>query len=245
MNVSTEAELPQTEPRTVPPALLALVAPETGMERQARIGTAKLAFLVAFLCAFLSAFAQSSRIDARATTLARLDKDGKLTEMSDKQVDDEAKSDERLAQVKIVAAGVFKAPVSLGFGALSVVFLVWFLKGKIKGRAVVPVAAAALLPGAIASVLDAVSAFSRSAIPADKPVLAPRDLAAVLAALGNTLQGPALKLASSFDFFSLWGAILLGFGVHFAGDVPMRRALTGTLVAWTCWRLLTTVAVGG
>ena len=245
MNVSTEAELPQTEPRTVPPALLALVAPETGMERQARIGTARFAFLVALVCAFLSAFTQSSRIDARGSTLARLDKDGKLAEMSEKQVDDEVKSDERLAQVKTIAAGVFKAPLSLGFGALSVVFLVWFLKGKIKGRAVVPVAAAALLPGAIASLLDAVSAFTRLSLPAEKALLAPRDLAAILLSLGHSLQGPALKLAGAFDFFSLWGAVLLGFGVAFTGDVPLRRALTGTLVAWVCWRLLTTVAAGG
>ena len=245
VNVSTEADLPQSEPRTVPPALLALAAPEVGMERQARIGTARLAFLAAFVCALLSAFMQSSRIDARSSTLAKLDLGGKLAEMSEKQVDDEVKSDERLAQVKTIAGGVLKAPFSLGFGALSVVFLVWFLRGKIKGRAVVPVAAAALLPGAIASLLDAASAFGRTSLPAEHPVLAPRDLGAVLASLGHALTGPALKLATALDFFSLWGALLLGFGVAFTGDVPMRRALTGTLVAWVCWRLLTTVAAGG
>jgi hypothetical protein len=245
VNVSAEAELPQTEPRAVPPALVALVAPEVGMERQARVGTAKFAFLVAFACALLSAFAQTSRIDARGATLAKLDKDGKLTEMSEKQVDDEVKSAERLSQVMRVGAGLFEAPVLLGLGSLSVLGLVWFLKGKIKGRAVVPVAAAALLPNAIADLLDAASAFSRTALPPEKAALAPRNLAAALAALGHTLEGPALKLASSFDLFSLWAAVLMGFGVVAAGDVPLRRAMIGTLVAWVCFRLLITVAAGG
>jgi hypothetical protein len=44
--------------------------------------------------------------------------------------------------------------------------------------------------------------------------------------------------------FSLWSAVLLGFGVAAAGNVPKRRALVGTLVAWCCVRLLTKVAAG-
>jgi hypothetical protein len=245
LNVSAEAELPKAEPRTVPAALVALVAPEVGMERQARVGTAKFAFLVAFVCALLSAFAQSSRLDARSVTLANLDKQGKLTEMSEKQVDDEVTSAARLAQVKVVAQGLFGAPVGLGLGSLAVLGLVWFLKGKAKGRAVVPVAAATLLPSAIGNLLDAASAFSRPSLPLGKALLAPRDLSAAMAALGTPLQGAALKLGTAFDIFSLWAALLMGFGVAYAGDVPLRRALIGTLVAWVCFRLLTTVAVGG
>lgn len=245
MNVSAEVELPETEPRTVPPALLALVAPEQGMERQARVGTAKFAFLVAFACALLTAFAQSSRIDARSATLAKLDKDGKLGEMSEKQVEDEVTSANRLSQVMTVSRGVFEAPVFLGLGSLAAIGLVWFLQGKAKGRAIVPVAAATLLPSAIANLLDAASAFSRASLPADKVVLAPRNLATALAALGEPLLGTALKLASAVDLFSLWAAVLMGFGVAAAGDVPLRRALIGTLIAWMCWRLLITVAAGG
>jgi hypothetical protein len=245
LNVSAEAELQKPQPRAVPPALVALIAPEEGMERQARIGTAKVAFLIAFACALLSAFAQSSRIDARTATLAGLDKGGKLTEMSEKQVDDEVKSAERLAQVTRISSGLFQAPVFLGLGSLAVVGLVWFLKGKVKGRAVVPVAAAALLPTAIANLLDAASAFGRESLPAEKATLAPRDLAAALAALGHPLHDAALKLGTAFDLFSLWGAVLMGFGVAAAGDVPLRRAMIGTLVAWVCFRLLITVAAGG
>jgi hypothetical protein len=244
LNVSYEAELPEKPPRAIPDALVALVAPETGMERQARVGKARLAFLIAFACAALSGFAQASRVDARSSTLARLDKDNKLTEMSDKQVDDEVKSAERLFQVSHVGAGIVRAPLLLGLTSLGVIGLAWFLKGKVKGRAVVPVAAATLLPLAIGDLLDAVSAFARQTIPADAVSLAPRTLSAALAALGHPLVGPALKLGTAFDFFSLWAAILMGYGVAAVGDVPKRRALVGTLVAWVCVRLLVAVAAG-
>jgi hypothetical protein len=224
-----------------------MVAPEVGMERQARVGTARLAFLIAFVCAILSGLVQASRIDARSVTLAKLDKDGKLTEMSDKQVDDEVKSAERLVEVGRVAVGVVKAPVNLGLAALAAVGLAWFLKGKVKGRAVFPVASVTLLPAALGDLLDAGSAFLRQSLPADPKAgaLAPRDLGSVLAALGHPLTGSALKLASALDFFSLWAAILMGFGVAAVGDVPLRRAMIGTLVAWVCMRLLLTVAAGG
>src|SRR5882762_10150471 len=45
--VSTEAEAPQPA-RTVPPAIVALIAPDSGMERQAKVGKAGMAFLIAF-----------------------------------------------------------------------------------------------------------------------------------------------------------------------------------------------------
>ena len=123
--------------------------------------------------------------------------------------------------------------------------LVWFLKGKVKGRAVVPVAAATLLPGAIANVLDAISAWNHVSLPPQGAVLAPRNISAIVALFSHPLMPPWVKLGNTFDFFSLWAALMMGFGVAAAGDVPVRRALIGTLVAWLCLRLLTNVAMGG
>jgi hypothetical protein len=37
----------------------------------------------------------------------------------------------------------------------------------------------------------------------------------------------------------------MGFGVAAAGDVPVKRALIGTLCGWVCLRLLLAVAMGG
>jgi hypothetical protein len=54
-----------------------------------------------------------------------------------------------------------------------------------------------------------------------------------------------MKLLSAFDVFSFWSALLIGFGLAAAAQLPRRRALTGTLAAWLCVRLVTHVAMGG
>jgi hypothetical protein len=243
--VSSEVEVPQPAPRSVPPALVALVAPDAGMERQARVGKTGLAVAIAMACALFSAFAQSSRVDARSATLRKLEQAGQLTTMSDRQIEDETHSAERLFQVKTVAWGALSAPVFLLLQALGVVGLVWFLGGKPKGRAVFPVAAAVLLPSAIAAILDGVTALRMQALPSDAVALAPRSVAGIIAAFGHPLTGAALKLGNAFDFFSLWAAVLMAFGVAAAGEVPTRRALIGTFCAWVCLRLITNVAMGG
>lgn len=245
MIVSTEAEAQEPRARTAPPALVALVAPDVGMERQARIGGARLAFLIAFVCALLAAFAQAYRVDASAATLKKLEAGGQLQTMSDRQLEDETRNANRIYQVARVAQGAVEAPVALGLGSLAVLALVWFLRGKLKGRAVVPVAAAALLPGAIASLLDAAAAWNQASLPTQGAVLAPRNLSAIAALFGHALNGPFLKLGNAFDFFSLWAAVMLGFGVAAAGEIPARRALIATLAGWVCVRLLTSVAMGG
>src|SRR5438105_9011679 len=135
------------------------------MEKQARVGGARLAFVIAFACSLLAAFAQASRVDARGATVQKLEQAGTLAAMSDKQFEDETRNAERLYQVGRVAWGALETPAFLLLGGLAVVALVWFSRGKIKGRAVFPVAAAALLPSAIANLLDAVAAFSHAALP--------------------------------------------------------------------------------
>jgi len=242
--VSTEAEAPRPA-RAVPPAIVALIAPDSGMERQAKVGKAGLAFLIAFACALFAAFAHSARVDARSSTLQRLEQAGQLSSMSERAIEDETRNAERLFQVMRVASGALEAPLFLLLGGLSVVVLVWFLRGRVKGRAVFPVAAAVLLPGAIANLLDGFTALRQSSLPAGPAILAPRDLAGVIASLGHPLSGAALKLASAFDFFSLWAAVMMAFGVAAAGDVPTRRALVGTLCAWVCLRLVLKTAMGG
>lgn len=240
--VSSESHLKASA--SLPVALFALVAPDAGMERQARSGAAGPALLLAFCCALFSGFAQASRVDARAATLEKLETAGTLKDLSEKQIDDETRGAERLLQVLRVGGGLVEAPLALGLYALSLVVLVWFCGGRLSGSAVLPVAAAALLPGALANLLDGASALRQAALPPGAQ-LAPRTLAAAAAALGHPLAGAALKFASGFDFFSLWAAVLLGYGVAAAGGLPARRALLATLAGWVCVQLVIHVALGG
>jgi len=242
--VSSDAELPQPA-SAAPPALVALIAPDAGMDRQAKVGKAGLAFLIAFACALFAAFAQSARIDARSATLQKLETAGQLSSMSDRAIEDETRNAERLYQVMRVAWGAVEAPAFLLAGALAVVVLVWFLRGRVKGRGVFPVAAAVLLPGAVANLLDGITALRQTSLPAGPVTLSPRNLSAIFAAFGNPVSGAALKLCNAVDFFSLWAAVLMAFGIASVGEVPVRRALIGTLSAWLCLRLVVSVAMGG
>lgn len=245
MIVSAETELQPPATRSLPAGLGAMLAPASGMERQARVGKAWPAFLVAMACALLAAIAQAGRVDASSVTLQRLEKDQKLQSMSEKQIEDETTNARRLYQVGRVAQGALEAPVFLLLGALAVVALVWLMQGKVKGRAVFPVAAAGLLPNALANLLDAISAFEQPSLPLQGAQLAPRSLAAAFAAFGHPFAEPWVKLGNALDFFSLWGAVMMAFGIAAAGDVAPRRALWFTLCGWALWRLLVAVGMGG
>lgn len=215
------------------------------MERQARAGRARWLFLFAWLCALLLGAALAFRADARASTLRNLEMSGQLQSMSDRQIEDETRQAERVAQVTGIAKGVVGAPVQLGLACLAILVLVWFFRGRLKGGAVVPVAAATLLPGALANLVDAAAAFRHAMIPPEGVPLGPRNLTAVLVLAGKPLVGPWVKFGNALDFFSLWAAVMLAFGVAAAGQVPKRTAVIGTLIAWVCYRLLTNVATGG
>lgn len=226
-----------------PPALL--FAPDRAMERQAKVGRARGILLFAWLCALLLGAAVAARVDAKSSTLKKLETSGQLQGMSDRQIADEARNAERVFEVASVAKGVVGVPLSLGLSCVAVLGLCWFFRGRVKGSAVVPVAAATLLPGALANLLDAASALQHATLPPEGAPLSPRSVSAILPLLGRPLMDPWIKLGNAADFFSLWAAVMMGFGVAAAGQVPRRTALAGTLIAWVCYRLLTQVAMGG
>ena len=97
-----------------------------------------------------------------------------------------------------------------------------------------------------ANLLEAFATFQHAAIALDGPPSLPRTLADFWSAVAAQ-PGPAplMRLLSAFDVFSFWSALLVGFGLAAAAQLPRRRALTGTLAAWLCLRLLTHVAMGG
>lgn len=248
MNGSDEAQPDVSvgdEPRSslMLPFML-LFEPSRGMERQARVGRARWFFLVAWLFSILLGAAVAYRVDARSSTLRTLEMSGQLQSMSDRQIADDTRNAERISQVVSVAKGVARAPLELGLTCVSLLGLSWLFRGRVKGSAVVPVAAAVLLPGAIANLIDAVSAFRHPAIPPGGLPLGPRSLSALLLLVDRPLMDPWLKLGNAVDFFSLWAAVMLGYGLVAAARVPRGRALVGTLIAWVCYRLLTNVAMG-
>lgn len=236
-------ESPPPAPRSAGISLV--LTPDRGMDLHAKVGRARWFFLVAWLCSILLGAVLAYKVDARAATLRKLDESGELASMSDRQLAEEATSAERVFQVTSIAKGVFRVPVQLLGASLSILFLCWFFRGKVKGSAVVPVAAVTLAPAAVANLVDAITAFRRVSVQPGGDALGPRTLADALALAQKPLFPPWIKLGNAFDFYSLWAALILGFGVAAVGQVPRRTAVIGTLVAWVCYRLLTNVATGG
>jgi hypothetical protein len=235
-----------TRPAEGAPSPLALLfAPDRAQERQARAGRAWGYLLFAWAGSLLLAAARATRVDAVSATLRKLEMSGQLQGMSDRQIADEAKNAERVFQVSTIAKSVLGVPLSLGLACLALLILAWFFRGKVKGSAVAPVAAATMLPAALGDLLDAAVAFRHATLPPEAAPLAPRTLTAALAVAGRPLLGPLARLGEALDFFSLWAALLMAFGLAAAADVPRRTALTGTVIAWVCWQLLTRVAMGG
>ncbi|HWE23397.1 MAG TPA: YIP1 family protein [Myxococcales bacterium] len=229
-----------------PAAAVALVAPEAGMERVARTGRVRGPLLIALACALLSASAGILRVDAKDATLRAMDKAGELQTSSDRQVEDATKSAERIYYVKRVAGALVEPPLQLGLLCVAIFGLGWFFRGRTEGRAVPPVAAAALLPLALANLLEAFATYQHAAIAPDGPPSLPRTLADFWTSIAaHPAPAPLLKLLGAFDVFSFWSALLVAFGLAAAAQLPRRRALTGTLAAWLCMRLLTQVAMGG
>jgi hypothetical protein len=229
-----------------PPSPIALLfAPDRGMERQARLGRARWFVLFAWISALLLGAALALRVDAKSSTLRKLEMSGQLQSTSDRQLADETRSAERVFEVVSLAKGALGVPLRLGLACAAVLGLCWFFRGRVKGSMVVPVAAATLLPGAIADLLDAVSAFRHASVPPEGVPLSPRSLGAVLPLLGHSLTEPWTKLGNALDFFSLWAAVMMAYGVVAVGQVPRRNALAGVMIAWVCYQLLTHVATGG
>src|SRR3954468_19734738 len=153
----------------MPSPLLALVAPDVGMERVARRERVLLPFLFAVLCSLLAAAASSYRVDARDATLATLERTGQLKTMSDRQIEDQTKDAERTYIVKTVAVGAVGPVAKLGLLCVGLLALSWFVRGRAKGKALAAVAAVAMLPGAIENLLAAGAGLGRRSLPPGGP----------------------------------------------------------------------------
>ena len=231
-------------PARVPLALEALILPDAGMARVAKVGRIRGPLLFAMLASILLGGALAVRVDAREVTLKQLEMQGKLASMSDRQIEDAQKSSERIFMVKKVAVGIFEAPFGLLLGGVGLLLLSWFLRGRSKASEVFTVAAYGLLPGAIATLVEAGATWLRPMVSPEGQASVPRTLAALAAAFGHPVIGAAAKVLGAFDVFDLWGAAMMAFGLATAAQLPVRRAVVGTLVAWICYRLVRFVALG-
>ncbi|MBS2025998.1 MAG: YIP1 family protein, partial [Deltaproteobacteria bacterium] len=219
------------------PQLPALVAPGAGMEKVARLGRVRWPLLIAVVCSLTFGIAEAVRVDAHESVLTQAEMTGQLKTMSDRQIDEQVKGEQRSFTVKRIGISLVSSFMLFLAYLAGAYVLSWFFRGRSKYENMAPVAAVALLPFAIADVLNAIAVFRSAAIDPEHKDYIPRTLGDILGAIG-VQAGPAMtRLAGAFDFFSLWAALLLAYGLVTAANLPRRRALIGTIAAWVCWRL--------
>jgi Yip1 domain len=241
-----EAQMVTTPAKPPGPALLApLFFTDAAMELVAKQGRVLWPMLIAILCALALGGAEAYRVDAREATLREAEMSGQLKNMSDKQLEDNTKAAERKFIFFRVGWTAVKAPLTWLGSVVGLFALSWFLRGRNLKGAIPAVAAAALLPHALGDLIGAGAALLTQQLSPEHGPLVPRTLGAVLEAAGLSLGMAAGKLLSVVDFFSLWAALLLAFGLGPAANLPRRKAVVATLVAWLLWRLVTQVAFGG
>jgi hypothetical protein len=247
--VSQEVEVAQASGSPVaariPALLVALVAPDLGMERVARSSRVAAPLLLALACSLAFGAAEVARVDAVQATLRELDAQGKLKDLSDQAIADQTTAAERAFAVKRVALAAIRPPLLWAGSLAGLYLLVWFLRGRSSGGGMRAVAAASLLPHAIADLLGAGATWLAARLPIDHAPLVPRTLADLLVARGIEAPFALQRLAGALDFFSLWAALLLGFGLGPAARLSRGRALGAVLLTWLLFRLLTRVAFPG
>ena len=246
MHVTTQAQAEgTTRPARLPLPLEATLLPDAGMPRAARMSRARGPLLFALICSLAWGVALAAQVDARDVTLRELDMQGKLPTLSDRQIEEAQRTSERGFMVKKLAIAAVEPPLMLLASALGLFALSWLLRGRSQAGQVFTVSAWALVPAALGDLVEAAATLLRGSISPEAGPITPRTFAALAEALGHAASGPAAKLLGAIDVFDLWGVVLLGFGFAAAAQLPTRRALTGTLIAWVCYRLLRFVAIGG
>jgi hypothetical protein len=244
VSLTTEAQMEGARMR-LPLAAEALLLPDSGMRRAAKMGRVRWALAFVTACSLALGVAQSLNVDARESTLRELDQQGKLATMSDRQIDDAQKQSERSFIAKRSAQRVVFPPLGILFTGLGLFALSWFLRGRSEAGQIFVVAAYSKIPSAFAYLLEMSATLLRGRLSPDSPPLLPSNFGDIATAFGLHLAGPLAKVLGAFDVFDLWGAVLVGFGLAAAAQLPTRRALTGTLIAWVCYRLVRFVVLGG
>jgi len=195
-----------------------------------------LLLIAANLCVPL---ALSGKISARRAVLAELGE--KLSDMSDRDIDEAVTQKQKLVEFAAVAKAVVGPPLL----ALELALVLWLLGRYLRARPrfgpLFSLAAYAQLPLGLRS-------LGRAAVVASRPQVAPDELGGLLpSSLHALVHGPVAlgRALSGADLFLLWTAVLLGIALHAAGKLPPLRAGLGMAVAYAAFVAVFLVGLPG
>lgn len=216
----------------------ALVEPGRGFARAVERNRALMAVVLSTLLSLVATGLILPRVDQEAVAADKLQ-----PEMTQHEREKAVEAAVRLHRVKSWAiAGV--GPVALAFLVTVGLWLGFKVAGARTGfKATFTVAAHALVPQAIHSLLSAPAAIAHAPVtPEQLPKLLPSNLAAVLPA---SLPPPVLAAASALDIFTLWSLVLLGLGMARCSGASRVRSFAVVVILFLASVALLKIAPAG
>jgi hypothetical protein len=183
--------------------------------------------------------ALSGKLAARQAVLTELGP--KLSEMSDREVDEAVTQKQKLVEFAAVAKAVASPPLL----ALELAIVLWLWARYLRDRpafgSLFSLCAHAQIPLALRSLAQALVIVSRPRVAPDElTALVPSNLGAL--GHGSLVLGRALGGA---DLFLIWTAVLLGIALYSAGKLSGVRAAMGMAVAYAAFVAVFLVGLPG
>lgn len=183
--------------------------------------------------------ALSSKLTTRTQVLAELGP--KLSEMSDRDVDEAVEQKSKLVEVALVAKGLVGPPLL----ALELCIVLWlwgrYLRAKPPFASLFSLCAHAQIPLGLRSLAEALVVTGRKDVTPDELThLLPSGLSSVLSA-----HGAWAHVLGGADLFLVWTGVLLGIALFVAGKMPARRAAIGMGLAYAAFVAVFLVGLPG
>ncbi|HZI14122.1 MAG TPA: YIP1 family protein [Myxococcus sp.] len=188
--------------------------------------------LILALCVSASGTLFSLRWDAAPDVIRDLQASGGMAGLSEADLTDQIQTATRKSLVGAIAKGVFLMPLVTLLLACALWVVAWLFDRPAPFGRLMSAAAVSLLPVALYNAIFAVCAAAQHTLTAERAGrLVPSHLGAVLEGLSPKM----MRVATAVDFFSLWGAVLLGLGFAAATGMPRGRAVVLGLVMYAMY----------
>jgi hypothetical protein len=208
-------------------------------------------FLYVVVAAALAAVAIGARLDLEPEVLAENARARPAVVTGvDQGPGVEIKTDREIAEDTAQRTAVKRVMLGLGAGlgtparVLGLALALFLLGRYVGGTPTMPrsLAAAALvaLPGALRSLVTALAAWHQ-------PSIGTRDIDALLASARVPVPAghPGLeRLLGGVDVFTLWSAVILGFALAAAAELPRTKAFVAAAVGFVLYLLVTGLIMG-
>lgn len=232
-------------------SFLAILVPDRRVGVEVAAARYGWPFLAVVLAAALAALAIGARLDlgpeviaenagARPVAVTSAEQAPGVEVKTDREIAEETAQRTAVKRVMLGLDAGLETPIRVLFLALAIFLLGRYVGGAPTGPRALAAAALVSLPGAIRSLVTALAAWHQ-------PSLGSKDVGELLAAARLPVPAghPGLeRLLGNVDVFTCWSAVILGFALAAAADLPRTKAFVAAAVGFVLYLLVTGLIMG-